>query len=64
MRLTRFAGVLGEVMGAFALASAAYQVAGEAADRRRYPPPGRLVDVGGYRLHIRCAGAAFPPASA
>jgi pimeloyl-ACP methyl ester carboxylesterase len=23
-----------------------------------YPPPGRMVDMGGYRLHIRCQGAA------
>ena len=23
----------------------------------RYPPPGRMVDVGGYRLHINCQGA-------
>lgn len=25
-------------------------------DARRYPPPGRLVDIGGYRLHLRCEG--------
>jgi pimeloyl-ACP methyl ester carboxylesterase len=43
-----------------ALASAAYQAAGEARDRRRYPPPGRLVDIGGHRLHIRCAGEGTP----
>jgi pimeloyl-ACP methyl ester carboxylesterase len=23
-----------------------------------YPPPGRMVDVGGYRLHVNCQGAA------
>lgn len=23
----------------------------------RYPPPGRMVDVGGYRLHINCQGS-------
>ena len=27
-----------------------------AVDRRRYPPPGRLVDIGGYRLHLNCQG--------
>jgi pimeloyl-ACP methyl ester carboxylesterase len=43
------------------LASAAYQAAGEARDRRKRPPPGRLVDVGGYRLHIVCAGESRPP---
>lgn len=27
---------------------------------RQHPPPGRLVDVGGYRLHLSCAGAGAP----
>jgi len=42
------------------LASAAYQAAGEASDRRKNPPPGCLIDVGGYRLHILCAGQGSP----
>ncbi len=42
------------------LASAAWQKAGERRDRRRYPPPGRLVNVGGHRLHIVCAGKGSP----
>jgi hypothetical protein len=25
-----------------------------------YPPPGQLVDVGGYRVHIHCTGAGSP----
>src|SRR5512138_1904384 len=25
-----------------------------------YPPPGKLVDVGGYRLHINCTGQDGP----
>jgi pimeloyl-ACP methyl ester carboxylesterase len=29
-------------------------------DARAFPPPGRLVDVGGYKLHIRCLGAGSP----
>ena len=29
-----------------------YQVIGTALDQRNFPPPGQLVDVGGYRLHI------------
>jgi hypothetical protein len=45
---------------ALGLASAAYQAAGEARDRRRFPPPGRQVDVGGYRLHLLCAGQGSP----
>lgn len=32
------------------------QSAGEAADMRAYPPPGRMVDVGGRRIHIYCEG--------
>jgi pimeloyl-ACP methyl ester carboxylesterase len=32
----------------------------EAADIRSYPPPGQMVDVGGYRLHINCTGAGSP----
>ena len=29
-------------------------------DKRAYPPPGQLVDVGGYRLHLNCVGAGSP----
>ncbi|MCL4784934.1 MAG: alpha/beta fold hydrolase [Bryobacterales bacterium] len=32
------------------------QSAGEAADIRAYPPPGRMVDLGGRRIHIYCEG--------
>jgi pimeloyl-ACP methyl ester carboxylesterase len=42
------------------LGSATYQVVSETRDRRRFPPPGQLVDVGGRRLHIRCAGEGSP----
>lgn len=27
-----------------------------ARDRRAFPPPGQLVDVGGYQLHLHVAG--------
>ena len=37
-----------------------YQAVGEAQDRREYPPPGQLVDVGGYQLHIFCTGEGSP----
>jgi len=42
------------------LAGAIYESAAEAHDVRAYPPPGILVDVGGYRLHINCTGAGSP----
>ena len=34
--------------------------AAEAADLRAYPPPGQMVDVGGYSLHLDCSGAGSP----
>lgn len=37
-----------------------YEPWAEAADSRTYPPPGELVDVGGYRLHINCTGTGSP----
>ena len=37
-----------------------YESVAEAADLRAYPPPGQMVDVGGYRLHINCVGAGSP----
>src|SRR5437667_12477012 len=44
-----------------AIAGAAYQAAAVAADVGRFPPPGRLVDLGmGRRLHARCSGKGEP----
>jgi pimeloyl-ACP methyl ester carboxylesterase len=37
-----------------------YEPLAEAADAKAYPPPGQLVDVGGYRLHINCTGTGSP----
>ena len=37
-----------------------YESRAEAADAKAYPPPGQLVDVGGYRLHINCTGEGSP----
>lgn len=37
-----------------------YESLAEAADARAYPPPGQLVDVGGYRLHLHCTGTGSP----
>src|SRR4051794_38164306 len=38
-------------------AGAVYQVVGTKRDRRAFPPPGQLVDVGGHRLHVYVQGA-------
>jgi pimeloyl-ACP methyl ester carboxylesterase len=37
-----------------------YQTIRESLDRRVYPAPGQLVDVGEYRLHLYCAGSGTP----
>ena len=39
-----------------AIAGAAYQAIATANDRYEFPPPGKLLDVGGFRLHIQCTG--------
>lgn len=35
---------------------AIYQFAATGMDERNYQPPGKLIDVGGYRLHLNCTG--------
>jgi pimeloyl-ACP methyl ester carboxylesterase len=42
------------------LAGAFYQLTAAAIDARRYPLPGQLIDIGGYRLHIHCVGQGNP----
>ena len=45
---------------ALTFAGVIYQFVGLARDRRRFPPPGQLVDVGGHRLHAVCRGHGAP----
>ena len=37
-----------------------YQAVGQAIDKRRHPPLGRLVDAGNYRLHLFAKGSGGP----
>jgi len=37
-----------------------YQTAASEADKRNFPPPGNLIDVGGFKMHINCMGAGSP----
>lgn len=37
-----------------------YEAISEAVDVRRYPPPGDMVDLGGYSLHLHCTGEGSP----
>jgi pimeloyl-ACP methyl ester carboxylesterase len=41
--------------------SAVYQAACEAGDRRRFPPPSRMTDIGGRRVHVLSLGSGSPP---
>jgi pimeloyl-ACP methyl ester carboxylesterase len=42
------------------VAGASYEAIAARGDAQAYPAPGRLVDVGGYRLHIQCVGSGGP----
>jgi len=50
------------LLGLYALAAVGggYQTIRESLDRRLYLAPGELIDVGGHRLHLRCAGSGAP----
>lgn len=41
-----------------ACAGLAYETAARGGDAARFPAPGRLVNVGGHRLHLHCTGTA------
>jgi pimeloyl-ACP methyl ester carboxylesterase len=42
------------------LAGATYQGVATALERREFPHPGKMVDVGGHQLHIYCTGEGAP----
>jgi pimeloyl-ACP methyl ester carboxylesterase len=39
---------------------ATYEARSRSRDRRLYQPPGKLVDIGGYKLHLYCSGSGSP----
>lgn len=43
-----------------AMTGAIYQTLGMRRDWKLYPPPGQLVDVGDYRMHLYCIGKGSP----
>lgn len=59
-RVLRYVLVLAGALAALAVVGALWEWRAEASDARAYPPPGRLIDVGGYRLHIHCTGTGSP----
>jgi pimeloyl-ACP methyl ester carboxylesterase len=48
------------LIASLALAGAGYEAIASRGDARAYPPPGQMVDVGGYRLHLHCVGTGSP----
>jgi alpha-beta hydrolase superfamily lysophospholipase len=48
--------LVGIVPTVLAVSGAIYQAISTARDRRKYLPPGRMVDVGGHRLHLHITG--------
>jgi pimeloyl-ACP methyl ester carboxylesterase len=43
-----------------AMAGMIYQTASAEADRRNFPAPGNLIDVGGFKMHMYCMGKGSP----
>jgi pimeloyl-ACP methyl ester carboxylesterase len=43
-----------------AMVGMVYQTASAEADRRKFPAPGNLIDVGGFKMHIYCVGEGSP----
>ena len=60
-RYTRRAALgVSVVVLALASAGALYEALASSQDGLHYPPPGRLVDVGGYQVHVLCMGEGSP----
>ena len=52
----RAAIVAGVLLAIGLLLGLVYQTASTSIDARRYPPPGRLVEVDGHQMHLECRG--------
>ncbi|PYX90575.1 MAG: hypothetical protein DMG68_01370 [Acidobacteria bacterium] len=48
------------LLAVMAAVGAVYESRSVTRDQRLYPPPGKLVDIGGYRLHLYCTGEGGP----
>ena len=58
--LKRFLIGLSMLIFVLAIAGVIYQTAATESDQRNYPPPGVLVNVDGYKMHIYCMGEGSP----
>lgn len=59
-RWLRWLGRFSMLVVGLILAGVVYEALAEDADRRAFPAPGQMVDIGGYRLHINCIGTGSP----
>jgi pimeloyl-ACP methyl ester carboxylesterase len=65
-RMLRFIWLKRTLLGLLALLlllgglGASYEAISADGDATRYPAPGQLIDVGGYRMHIHCMGSGTP----
>ena len=60
LRALKRLGIVVAIIAALLIAGAIYQNLSSAADERANPPPGTLVDMGGYKLHLYCTGQGSP----
>ncbi|TMD96717.1 MAG: alpha/beta hydrolase, partial [Chloroflexi bacterium] len=59
-RTRRVLLIVALVIAGLSLTGVLYQTIASAVDASSYPAPGRLIDVGGYRLHLYCTGTGRP----
>jgi pimeloyl-ACP methyl ester carboxylesterase len=59
-RLLRVLVICSLTLVGLLLLGLSYQAIASTLDASHYPPPGKLVDIGGYRLHITCTGTGSP----
>lgn len=58
--IKRFFTGLSIFIVALSLTGLIYQTAASEADKRNFPAPGNLIDVGGFKMHIYCMGEGSP----
>ncbi len=54
-----FVGIAGLIV-ILVIAGAFYQYAATGQDAQKYPPPGKMIDVGSFKMHLNCIGEGSP----
>ncbi len=60
LRVARIAGWIFVLAALLAGGGLVFQSVSETRDSARYTAPGKMVDIGGYQLHLHCTGAGSP----